>query len=206
MASDRKFFLPKASKRLLSEDISENCGLYRRKCLFAVRYLHYFRFLYNGIIGGGCELDRTDHQILKCLKENARENATNIGAKINLSTSAVIERIRKFEASGLIKQYTIVLDQNKVGGELMAFISVRLEHPKYYENFVELINAHSSIAECYYIAGDFDFMVKIITKNGQSLEDILNYIKSIEGVSLTRTSVVLSTNKNEVCMLPDFEK
>ncbi|MBR2366122.1 MAG: Lrp/AsnC family transcriptional regulator [Oscillospiraceae bacterium] len=151
-------------------------------------------------------MDRTDHQILKCLKENARENATNIGAKINLSTSAVIERIRKFEASGLIKQYTIVLDQNKVGGELMAFISVRLEHPKYYENFVELINAHNSIAECYYIAGDFDFMVKIITKNGQSLEDILNYIKSIEGVSLTRTSVVLSTNKNEVCMLPDFEK
>ncbi len=150
-------------------------------------------------------MDRTDHQILKCLKENARENATNIGAKINLSTSAVIERIRKFEASGLIKQYTIVLDQNKVGGELMAFISVRLEHPKYYENFVELINGHNSIAECYYIAGDFDFMVKIITKNGQSLEDILNYIKSIEGVSLTRTSVVLSTNKNEVCMLPDFE-
>ena len=88
----------------------------------------------------------------------------------------------------------------------MAFISVRLEHPKYYENFVELINSHNSIAECYYIAGDFDFIIKIITKNAQSLEDILNYIKSIEGVSLTRTSVVLSTNKNEVCMLPEISK
>lgn len=88
----------------------------------------------------------------------------------------------------------------------MAFISVRLEHPKYYENFVELINSHNSIAECYYIAGDFDFIIKIITKNAQSLEDILNYIKSIEGVSLTRTSVVLSTNKNEVCMFPEISK
>lgn len=151
-------------------------------------------------------MDKTDYQILECLKENARENATNIGAKINLSTSAVIERIKKFEAAGLIKQYTIVVDQQALGGELMAFISVRLEHPKYYENFVELINHHKSIAECYYIAGDFDFIIKVITKTAQHLEQILNYIKSIDGVSLTRTSVVLSTNKNEVCMLPEISK
>lgn len=149
-------------------------------------------------------MDKIDYEILTCLKENARENATNIGAKINLSTSAVIERIKKFESSGLIKQYTIVIDQQSLGGELMAFISVRLEHPKYYENFVELINAHNSISECYYIAGDFDFILKVITKTAQKLEDILNYIKSIEGVSLTRTSVVLSTNKNEVCLLPEI--
>lgn len=149
-------------------------------------------------------MDRTDYEILACLKENARENATNIGAKINLSTSAVIERIKKFENSGLIKQYTIVINQQAVGGELTAFISVRLEHPKYYENFVEVVNSHNSITECYYIAGDFDFILKVITKTAQSLEDILNYIKSIDGVSLTRTSVVLSTNKNDVCLLPDI--
>lgn len=148
-------------------------------------------------------MDKTDYEILACLKENARENATNIGAKINLSTSAVIERIKKFESLGLIKQYTIIINQQAVGGELMAFISVRLEHPKYYENFVELIISHNSIAECYYIAGDFDFILKVITKSAQNLEDILNYIKSIDGVSLTRTSVVLSTNKNEVCLIPE---
>ena len=151
-------------------------------------------------------MDKTDYEILACLKENARENATNIGAKINLSTSAVIERIKKLETSGLIKQYTIVVNQQALGGELMAFISVRLEHPKYYEKFVELINSHNSIAECYYIAGDFDFILKVITKTGQNLEDSLNYIKSIDGVSLTRTSVVLSTNKNDVCLLPDSSK
>ena len=47
-------------------------------------------------------MDAIDFEILSCLKENSRENATNIGAKINLSTSAVIERIKKMEASGLI--------------------------------------------------------------------------------------------------------
>lgn len=148
-------------------------------------------------------MDKTDYEILKCLKENARENATNIGEKINLSTSAVIERIKKFETSGLIKQYTVVINQQAFGGELMAFISVRLEHPKFYENFVEIVNFHNSIAECYYIAGDFDFILKVITKTAQDLENILNYIKSIDGVSLTRTSVVLSTNKNEVSLIPE---
>ena len=84
----------------------------------------------------------------------------------------------------------------------MAFINVRLEHPQHYENFVETINANDAVAECYYIAGDFDFLLKVVTTSGKALEEILTQIKSIEGVSLTRTTVVLSTNKHEVCLLP----
>ncbi len=148
-------------------------------------------------------MDMIDYQILSCLKENARENATNIGTKINLSTSAVIERIKKLEHSGLIERYTTIINQNVLGRELEAFIYVRLDHPQHYENFVEVIKSNDTISECYYIAGDFDFILKVITKTGKLLEGILNDIKSIPGVSLTRTSVVLSTNKHEVCLLPD---
>ena len=148
-------------------------------------------------------MDELDLKILTCLKDNARENATNIGNMINLSTSAVLERIKKLEHSGLIQQYTTILNQEVLGRELMAFISVRLEHPKYYERFVDAIKAHNSVSECYYIAGDFDFIVKVNTKTGKKLEEILNFVKAIDGVSLTRTSVVLSTNKYDVCLLPD---
>lgn len=150
-------------------------------------------------------MDAIDYQILKCLKENARESATNIGAKINLSTSAVIERIKKLESTGLIEQYTAIINQTILGRELVAFIYVSLEHPKYNENFIKVINENVSVVECHYIAGDFDFILKIITKSGSTLKDVLNDIKSIHGVSLTRTSVVLSTNKYEVCLLPDKE-
>lgn len=151
---------------------------------------------------GGNRMDSLDLQILSCLKENARENATNIGAKISLSTSAVIERIKKLEASGLIKQYTAIINQGISGRELTAFISVRLEHPKYNQSFCEMVERHEDIAECHYIAGDFDFILKIVTFSAKTLEDVLNTIKSMEGVSLTRTSVVLSTSKQEVCLLP----
>ena len=151
-------------------------------------------------------MDMIDQKILACLKANARENATDIGAKINLSTSAVIERIRKLEHSGLIQQYTTIIDQKMLGRDLIAFIFVGLEHPKFYENFVEVVNANDSIAECYYIAGDFDFLLKVVTHTRTTLEETLNGIKSITGVSLTRTSVVLSTNKCEVSLLPELQE
>ncbi|MBR5542834.1 MAG: Lrp/AsnC family transcriptional regulator [Oscillospiraceae bacterium] len=150
-------------------------------------------------------MDVLDYKILECLKKNARENATNIGAKINLSTSAVIERIKKLENSGVIEQYTTIINQEFLGRELMAFISVSLEHPKFNDGFIQQIKENGLIAECHYIAGDFDFILKVVTKAGKGLEDIINFVKSISGVSLTRTSVVLSTNKSEVCLLPDKE-
>lgn len=148
-------------------------------------------------------MDNVDFSILKCLKENSRENATNIGAKINMSTSAVIERIKKMESSGIIKQYTAIIDNEKLSNAITAFISVRLEHPKHNNEFNKRVLSNNNIVECHYIAGDFDFMLKTITESGKGLESILNYIKSIDGVSLTRTSVVLSTSKNEISLLPE---
>ncbi len=148
-------------------------------------------------------MDILDYRILECLKRNSREKASSIGEKINLSTSAVIERIKKLESAGIISQYTTIIDQSALGLELWAFISVSLEHPKYNEEFIDQIKRNGSIVECHYIAGDFDFILKVITKTGKNLEEILNFVKSIGGVSLTRTSVVLSTNKCEVCHLPD---
>lgn len=149
-------------------------------------------------------MDNTDVKILGCLKENSRLNASAIGEKINMSVSAVIERIKKMEQAGIIKQYTIVLDSQQIGKETCAFISVSLEHPKFNEAFSQKVKGHKQIVECHYITGDSDFLLKIITGSTQSLEEVLNDIKSIPGVSLTKTLVVLSTVKNEYTVLPDL--
>ena len=90
-------------------------------------------------------MDLIDYNLLACLKENARENATNIGAKINLSTSAVIERIRKLEKLGVIEGYTTIINQAALGRDITAFIYVSLEHPKYNQEFIRLINENNSL-------------------------------------------------------------
>lgn len=145
-------------------------------------------------------MDSIDVKIIECLKANSRENASVIGSKVNMSVSAVIERIKKLEASGIIRQYSLVLDKEKLGLDLVAFISVSMEHPKFNDDFINFVTRNPQIVECHYITGDFDFILKICTTSGKGLEKLVNEIKSIRGVSLTKTIVVLSTNKEEHCV------
>ena len=147
-------------------------------------------------------MDNIDLSILKCLKDNSRQTASTISQTINLSVSAVIERIRKMEAKGVIQQYTVVLDEKQLGNDLTVFISVRLEHPNYGKEFAEAAYAHNNVAECYYIAGDVDYLLKIVTDSSKSLEIIHQDIKEMPGVAWTKTLYVLSTIKNDVSVLP----
>jgi Lrp/AsnC family leucine-responsive transcriptional regulator len=149
-------------------------------------------------------MDTVDLKILKCLKEYSRMNATAIGERINLSTSAVIERIKKLENDGVIAQYTVLLDHEKIDKDITAYMSVSLEHPKYDTNFRDQVRHNDEIVECHYITGEYDYILKVITGTSKTLEALLNYVKSIQGVSHTKTLVVMSTIKNEISSLPDL--
>ncbi|MBQ7491295.1 MAG: Lrp/AsnC family transcriptional regulator [Clostridia bacterium] len=142
-------------------------------------------------------MDEIDVKILKCLRTNARENASVISEKVNMSVSAVIERIRKLEASGLIERHTTILNSAKAGKDVNAFFEVSLEHPKYIDRFQTVVRENREILECHYITGDFDFLLRVVTDNTPSLERLLNMVKSIPGVQNTRTILILSTVKDE---------
>lgn len=148
-------------------------------------------------------MDEIDVRILKCLRSNARENASVISERVGMSVSAVIERIRKLEASGLIARHTTVINSAKAGKDVNAFLSVSLEHPKYIDQFQTVVRESREILGCYYITGDFDFMLRIVTDNTQSLERLLNMVKSIPGVQNTRTILILSTVKEDPSIDPD---
>ncbi|EHI97481.1 MULTISPECIES: Lrp/AsnC family transcriptional regulator [unclassified Clostridium] len=150
-------------------------------------------------------MDKMDYKILKCLKLNARTKASAISNEIHLSVSAVIERIRKMEKNKVIKNYTIIVDQKKLGSDVTALMEISLEHPKFYEAFTTAIKHNNNIVSCYYLTGDFDFMIKILCKSSDDLEKIHRQIKSLEGVSSTKTHFVLKNVKNELTSIPDEE-
>lgn len=147
-------------------------------------------------------MDKTDIGIIRCLTEDARMNASQIGTRVNLSVSAVIERMKKLEASGLIRRYTAVIDERMAGFDTQALISVRLEHPKYNQSFTQQMCNHSRVMECYYITGDFDYVARISACSTEELTEVLNDIKKIPGVSLTRTYVVLENIKQNTSVVP----
>lgn len=147
-------------------------------------------------------MDNIDKEILKCLISNARMKISDISKRINLSVSAVIERIKKMETGGIIEKYTVILNQKSLGNDLTALMEVSLEHPKYYDSFTKMINENPNVQSCYYLTGEFDFMLKIITDSSDSLEKIHRSIKSLEGVSATKTHFVLKSVKADVSVLP----
>ncbi len=148
-------------------------------------------------------MDAIDYKILHCLKENARQKASAIGDAINLSVSAVLERIRKMEKCGLIEGYTVMLDQKQLGNDMTALMEVSLEHPRYYDSFTDMVRSNENIVSCDYLTGDFDFILKILTDTSESLEFIHRQIKSLDGVSNTRTHFVLKNVKNERTVIPE---
>ena len=150
-------------------------------------------------------MDHIDAGIIRCLTKDARMNASQISQHVNLSVSAVIERMKKLEASGLIRGYTAVIDERLAGYDVQALISIRLEHPKYNESFCQQMLAHPSVTECFYLTGDFDYMARILVGSTEDLTQVLTDIKQIPGVSLTRTYVVLETVKQGTQLLPRIE-
>lgn len=148
-------------------------------------------------------MDNIDIRILKLLQQNSRITVSEISNKINLSIPAVSDRLKKLEASGIIERYTTILSSKKLNKHLMVIMFVSLESPKYTDTFVNIIQKDNEIVECYYLAGDYDYSLKIITENTETLEKILNRIKSISGVQKTKTTVCLSTIKNNYSVIPN---
>ena len=141
-------------------------------------------------------MDNLDYKILECLKSNARIKASQISKEIHLSVSAVLERIKKMENNNIIKNYTITVDNNKLGNGTSALMEVSLDHPKYYESFTKEKEKNKNIVLCYYLTGDFDFMLKILCSSSEELEKIHRNIKSLEGVSRTKTYFILKDIKS----------
>ncbi len=147
-------------------------------------------------------MDGLDKQILECLIENGRMTASEISKRVSLSIPAVSERIRKLEQSGVVDKYSVILNPAKMGNHLTAIMLVSMERPRYNEGFVTHVALEPEVMECHYLAGDFDYVLKIVTADTETLEKLLNRIKSVPGVQKTRTNVVLSTVKKGVTVLP----
>ena len=80
--------------------------------------------------------------------------------------------------------------------DVLAVMEVRLEHPRFYDSFVEAVQSNSNIVDCYYLTGDFDFNLKICCRSSEELEDLHRFVKEIPGVSGTITHYVLKEVKN----------
>ncbi|WP_027400434.1 Lrp/AsnC family transcriptional regulator [Anaerovorax odorimutans] len=141
-------------------------------------------------------MDIIDAKILAILQDNSRASISELSKAVDLSLSAVSERLKKLEHSNIIEKYTVILNRNTLGQDLSVMMNISLECPTHTNTFLETVKKEHEILECHYVTGEYDYLLKITTKNTATLEALMNRIKSLPGIKRTQTNVILSSVKH----------
>lgn len=120
-------------------------------------------------------VDAVDKQLLDILQENARLSFADLGRKIDLSPSAVRERVQKLEDIGIIKKYDIQIDHKKLGFELEAFILLKV-FPGQLKSVIEKVTDFPEIKEAHRITGNQNLHLRAVIKDQLSLQKLLDQL------------------------------
>lgn len=148
-------------------------------------------------------IDDMDRRILSMLQANARVSNAEIARQVEMAPSAILERVRKLEERGVVREYTARLEPTALGLGLLAFIFVRAKGGTWEENTAEELAALPEIEEVHHITGEDCFLVKVRVKDPAALGTLLrDRIDAIASVAGTRTTVVLQSVKesSHICL------
>lgn len=141
------------------------------------------------------ELDRIDKKILKVMQANARVTNLELAEKVGLSPTPCLRRVKRLEESGVIARHVTILDAEKLGLSLTAYIGISMDRhtPDRFEYFEQAIADMSEVMECSIVTGqDADFLLKVMVRDMRHYEAfLLGKLTRLEGVSGVHTSFVL---------------
>ena len=144
-------------------------------------------------------MDEKDERIIEVLKENSKLSTQQISKRTSIPITTVHHRIKKLEKEGVIKKYTIELDSKKIGKALSAYILITVDYKllkqmkKTQHQLATKLKSHPFVEEADTVTGATDIMVKVKVKDIDQLNDfITKYVRNVEGVEKTKTTVVLS--------------
>ena len=140
------------------------------------------------------ELDESDIRIMNQLQENSKLTNKELAAAIHLSPTPTFERVKRLEREGYIKKYTAVLDAEKLDCGFVAFCFIKMKQHSYANGIkiMEEVQTIPEIAECYNISGDYDFLLKIYTKDMKSYQKfILKILGELDCIGSLSFSFVL---------------
>jgi Lrp/AsnC family leucine-responsive transcriptional regulator len=138
-------------------------------------------------------LDEIDRRILGMLQTDCKVALAKLGEQVGLSAPSVVERVRKLENEGFVTGYHARLSARRLGLDVTAFISVWTAHPRVIQDFERQLGEFDDVLECHHVTGEPTLLLKVKTRNTQSLERLISALRSLSGVERTETNVVLST-------------
>lgn len=148
-------------------------------------------------------LDETDLRILRVLQEDARITNVELAARVHLSPSPCLARVRALEGEGIIKRHVTLLDPRKVGLGVSVFVQITLERQveRALEQFERAIIDYDEVMECYLMTGDADYLIRIVVPDVEALERfIVQELTKLPGVANIRSSFALKQVKYKTAL------
>jgi DNA-binding Lrp family transcriptional regulator len=148
-------------------------------------------------------LDDLDRALLRALQEDARLSNAELARRVDLSATGLHKRLRRLQEAGIIIGYTVELNREALGYDMLCFVQVTLQRhePDAVDHFRREVQGMPEVLECHHLTGEFDYLLKVIVRNRKHLEKfILHTLTPVRGMDKIRTSLVLSEIKAGAAM------
>ena len=144
------------------------------------------------------KMDTIDKKLLQLLQQDTKKTTKELSTKLNLSVTAVYERIKKLEREGIISKYVVLLDKEKVGKNFVVFCHLKLiQHTKeFLTKFESEVIKLKEVLECYHVSGDYDYILKIAVKNMEEYREFLvTKLTTLHHIGSTHSTFMISEVK-----------
>ncbi|NBW27058.1 MAG: Lrp/AsnC family transcriptional regulator [Flavobacteriaceae bacterium] len=144
-------------------------------------------------------MDSIDKKLLFLLQKDSKKTTKELSVKLNLSVTAVYERIKKLEREGIIQNYVALINRSKVNKGFVVFCHIKLiQHTReFLTKFESQVVKLSEILECHHVSGDYDYILKIAVRDMDEYREFLvTKLTTLDHIGSTHSSFMISEVKN----------
>ena len=144
-------------------------------------------------------MDAIDKKLLQLLQADTKKTTKELSLKLNLSVTAVYERIKKLEREGIIEKYVVLLNRNKINKGFVVFCHLKLlQHTKEFINqFEKEVVKLDEVLECFHVSGDYDYILKICVKDMEEYREFMvTKLTTLQHIGSTHSTFMIGEVKN----------
>jgi len=144
-------------------------------------------------------MDATDKKLLQLLQVDTKKTTKEFSLKLNLSVTAVYERIKKLEREGIINKYVALLNKNKINKGFVVFCQIKLaQHSKdFITKFESEVVKLVEVLECFHVSGDYDYILKICVKDMEEYREFMvTKLTTLQHIGSTHSTFMIGEVKS----------
>ena len=147
--------------------------------------------------------DTTDKKLLEYLQKDSKQTNKELSNKLDLSVTAVYERIKKLEKEGFINKYVALVNKEKTENGFVVFCHIKLiQHSQdYVMKFEKEVTNLNEVLECYHISGDYDYLLKVLVKDMAAFREFMvKKLTTINHIGSTHSMFVINEVKHTTAL------